>query len=169
MTMGDLEILMAEAMVPGGATIADQLIVLPVVLSMLFGAALLCMRRRVERHAPVAVVGLAVVLLVDLELLRRVAADGPMTMMMGGWKAPFGIAFTLDLMGALFLAVAGFVALACGLYATASVPRTELRYGFFPFLFLMMAGVSGAFLTGDIFNLYVWFEVLLIASFGLIV
>ena len=99
----------------------------------------------------------------------KVAAEGPQTMMMGGWLPPFGIAFTVDLMGALFATVAGFVALACGVYAVASISTTERRYGFFPFLFLMMGGVSGAFLTGDIFNLYVWFEVLLIGSFGLLI
>ena len=73
------------------------------------------------------------------------------------------------MMGALFVTVAGFVALACGIYAVAAISASERRYGFFPFLFLMMGGVSGAFLTGDIFNLYVWFEVLLIGSFGLLI
>lgn len=167
--MGDFDSLRAEAMVQGGASMADQLIVLPVVLSLLFGAALIGWRKRVDRHPLIAIPGLAIVFLVDLALLRRVLAEGPVTMMMGAWKAPFGIAFTLDVLGALFLSMAGFVALACGIHAAGAVPATERRYGFFPFLFLTMAGVSGAFLTGDLFNLYVWFEVLLVASFGLIV
>lgn len=164
-----LAALLAEAMVPRDVALRDYLVILPVAVPMLFGAALLAMRKRLERHPAIAIFGLAIVFLIDLALLWRVAGEGPVTMMMGAWKPPFGIAFTLDLMGALFLAAAGFVALACAVHAVASISGPERRYGFFPFLFLLTAGVSGAFLTGDIFNLYVWFEVLLIASFGLIV
>ncbi len=67
---------------------------------------------------------------------------------------------------ALVSALAG---LAAGLAALTDISDSGRRYGFFPFLMLLMAGVSGAFLTGDIFNLYVWFEVLLISSFGLLI
>lgn len=64
---------------------------------------------------------------------------------------------------------AAVAALAGGIYALADIGESGRRYGFFPLLMLLMAGVTGAFLTGDIFNLYVWFEVLLISSFGLII
>ena len=60
------------------------------------------------------------------------------------------------------------MALAGAVHALSDIDGSGRRYGFYPFLLLLMAGVSGAFLTGDIFNLYVWFEVLLISSFGLI-
>ncbi|GGD27120.1 proton-conducting transporter transmembrane domain-containing protein [Aureimonas glaciei] len=164
----DLAALKAVAMVPPVLP-ADYLLVLPVVLSMLFGAVLLCLRKRTHLHPPIALLGLGLIFAIDAAVLWQVADGGPRTMMMGAWKPPFGIAFTVDLMGALFLATAGLVALACGIYAVVSVPGTQRRFGFFPFLFLMMAGVSGAFLTGDVFNLYVWFEVLLIGSFGLMI
>ena len=161
--------LRGEAMIQGAVSASDYLIVLPVVICFLFGAGLLMMRRRVDWHPWVAIPGLALLFSSDAALLYKVSTQGPVTMMMGAWKPPFGIAFTVDMMGALFVTVAGFVALACGVYAVASISSTERRYGFFPFLFLMMGGVSGAFLTGDIFNLYVWFEVLLIGSFGLLI
>jgi multicomponent Na+:H+ antiporter subunit D len=61
------------------------------------------------------------------------------------------------------------VALAGSIYALGDISQSSRRYGFYPFLMVLMAGVSGAFLTGDIFNLYVWFEVLLISSFGLLI
>ncbi|MEX6504899.1 proton-conducting transporter membrane subunit [Jiella sp. M17.18] len=163
------EALRAQATVLGTVHLADFLVILPVAVCFLFGAALLMLRRRVDWHPFLAIPGLLVLFGIDVALLLRVAAQGPQTMMMGGWKPPFGIAFTVDLMGALFAAVAGFVALACGIYAVAAISPQERRYGFYPFLFLMMGGVSGAFLTGDIFNLYVWFEVLLIGSFGLLI
>ncbi|MBO0903291.1 proton-conducting transporter membrane subunit [Jiella sonneratiae] len=161
--------LKAEAMVHGAFSPADFLVIAPVAVCFLFGAVLLMARKRVEWHPFVAIPGFALVLGIDVALLLKVAADGPQTMMMGNWRPPFGIAFTVDMLGALFAATAGFVALCAAIYATFSMSRTERRYGFFPFLFLMMGGVSGAFLTGDIFNLYVWFEVLLIGSFGLLI
>jgi len=88
---------------------------------------------------------------------------------MGRWLPPFGIAFTVDLTGALFALMAAVVALAGAIAAVTDINDSGRRYGFYPLLMLLMAGVSGAFLTGDIFNLYVWFEVLLISSFGLLV
>jgi multicomponent Na+:H+ antiporter subunit D len=164
-----LEMLKAEAMVTAPVAASDYLIILPILVCFIFGAGLLMMRKRVTQQAYFAIPGLVLLFAIDVAVLLKVAAEGPWTMMMGGWKPPFGIAFTVDMMGALFLAVSGFVALACGIYAVASISSTERRYGFFPFMFLMMGGVSGAFLTGDVFNLYVWFEVLLIGSFGLLI
>ncbi len=90
-------------------------------------------------------------------------------MVMGRWLPPFGIAFTVDLFGALMALAAAIAALAGSLYALTDIDAGGRRFGFFPFLMLLMAGVSGVFLTGDIFNLYVWFEVLLISSFGLLI
>ncbi|HDZ71901.1 MAG TPA: Na+/H+ antiporter subunit D [Aurantimonas coralicida] len=169
MAIGNIEVLKAEAMVRGAVAASDYLVVLPVVTCFIFGAGLLMLRKRIDWHPWLAIPGFVLLFGIDVALLVKVAAQGPQTMMMGGWKPPFGIAFTVDLMGALFVTVAGFVALACAIYAVASISATERRYGFYPFLFLMMGGVSGAFLTGDIFNLYVWFEVLLIGSFGLLI
>ncbi|MEN3792865.1 Na+/H+ antiporter subunit D [Fulvimarina sp. MAC3] len=169
MATQDLAALKAEAMTQVPVEAVDYLTVSPLVICFLFGAAMLMMRKRVDLHPFVAIPGLVLLLAADIGLLWRVYSEGTVTMMMGGWLPPFGIAFTVDLMGALFLAASGVVAFACGIYASASVDRIERRYGFFPFLFMMMGGVSGAFLTGDIFNLYVWFEVLLIGSFGLMV
>ena len=73
-------------------------------------------------------------------------------------------------MGAGFALVAAFVTFCVVLfYAGRRSPKRPVRDGFYPLILLLLAGVSGAFLTGDLFNLYVWFEVMLIASFGLIV
>jgi len=161
--------LIAEAMVLGRSHPDQVLLVLPVVICFVFGAVLLMMRRRMDLHPVIAVSGLVLLLIADIGLLVRVAEGGPLSMAMGGWRPPFGISFTADLLSALFLSVSGFAGLACGIYAIASIDEEGRRYGFYPFLFMVMAGVSGAFLTGDIFNLYVWFEVMLIGSFGLLI
>lgn len=147
---------------------ADWLVVLPPAWCILAGAVLLMLRKSLHLQAWLAVPALAILVVLDGLLLRHVLANGPVTMVMGRWLPPFGIAFTADLAGVLFALAGAVVALAGAVYALADIDGSARRYGFYPFLLLLMAGVSGAFLTGDIFNLYVWFEVLLIASFGLI-
>ncbi|RDJ14398.1 Na+/H+ antiporter subunit D [Rhizobium grahamii] len=164
-TIADLSAAMVTAPVP----LANWLVIAPVALCITLGAVLLLMRGSLRLQAQVAVPGLGVLVLLDAALLARVVAHGPLTMVMGRWLPPFGIAFTVDLFGALMALTAAVAAFAGGLYALKDVTESGRRYGFFPFLLLLMAGVSGAFLTGDVFNLYVWFEVLLISSFGMLI
>jgi multicomponent Na+:H+ antiporter subunit D len=148
---------------------ASWLVILPVVLCLIAGAALAAIRRNIALHTPIAIAALALLAAIDALLLHQVATHGPITMVMGRWLPPFGIAFTVDILGAAMALVAALVALAAAVYALPDIDTLRRRYGFYPFLLFLMAGVSGAFLTGDVFNLYVWFEVLLISSFGLIV
>ena len=160
---------LSAALVMAPVAPADWLVVLPVAWCILVGALLLMLRKSRHLQPLVAVPALAVLVAMNAGLFWHVMAGGPLTMVMGRWLPPFGIAFTVDLAGALFSLTASVVALAGGVYAAGDIDGSGRRYGFYPFLFLLMAGVSGAFLTGDIFNLYVWFEVLLISSFGLLV
>lgn len=157
------------AMVTEPTTWAQWLPILPVVLCLTGGAVLMMIREHNRSHAPVAIAILALLVVLDAALLWHVTASGPLTVMMGRWIAPFGIAFTVDITGALFALSSAIVALAGSIYALGDINTSGRRYGFFPFLLVLMAGVSGAFLTGDLFNLYVWFEVLLISSFGLLI
>jgi multicomponent Na+:H+ antiporter subunit D len=90
-------------------------------------------------------------------------------MTMGRWLPPFGISFTADATGAAFALAAAFVTLMVLVFVHAAPPAPPSRPGFFALVLLLLAGIGGAFLTGDLFNLYVWFEVTLIASFGLLV
>lgn len=152
---------------PTGA--ADWLVVAPVVIPLLVGAVLLMFRHETKPQAGVALAGLAATLVGNMLLLARILDEGPVVMTMGRWLPPFGISFTADILGASLSLVATLVALVCAFYSTTDIGTIGRRYGFYPFLMLMMAGVSGSFLTGDIFNLYVWFEVFLISSFGLLV
>jgi multicomponent Na+:H+ antiporter subunit D len=147
----------------------NWLVILPVAHCITLGAVLLMARNYTRLQAWIAIPGLIALALMDAALLAKVAVEGPVTMVMGRWLPPFGIAFTVDLFGALMALTAAIAALAGGIYALADITESGRRYGFFPFLMLLMAGVTGAFLTGDIFNLYVWFEVLLISSFGLLI
>lgn len=94
---------------------------------------------------------------------------GVMVSQMGDWSAPYGITLVFDALSGLMLAAAALVAFCTTLHATGSLPmRTERRY-FHPLVNLMMFGVNLSFLTGDLFNLFVAFEIMLMASYGLLV
>lgn len=160
---------LTAALAPIGAPISDWLVVLPAVWCLLAGAVLLMLRKHTKIQPPLAIAALALLCIFEVLLLAKVSANGPVTMVMGRWLPPFGIAFTVDLLGALFALTSGLMALIAAIFARDDIDATGRRYGFYPLLLLMMAGISGAFLTGDIFNLYVWFEVLLISSFGLLI
>ncbi|MCJ8517353.1 multicomponent Na+:H+ antiporter subunit D [Pseudorhizobium tarimense] len=160
---------LSAAMVTAPTALADWLVIAPMGLMIALGAALMMVRHKLWLHGWIAIPGLVALVLLDALLLYRVAVHGPFTMTAGRWLPPFGISFTADLLGALLAFASGLVALAAGIYGLRDINDTGRRYGFYPFLLLMMAGVTGAFLTGDIFNLYVWFEVLLISSFGLLI
>ncbi len=150
---------------PAGVWLA----IVPIALPIIAGASLLMLRKRLHWQAPIAVATLALVSLATMALFMRVWTSGTVVMTMGRWLPPFGISFTVDVLGALFACTASLVALACGVAAVQSIELPARRYGYFPFLLLTSVGVNGAFLTGDIFNMYVWFEVFLISSFGLLV
>ena len=156
-------------MVPADLVASDYLVIAPVLVPLFAGAILLMFRRNPENQGWLATLALAITSVLALGLLQQVIETGPVTMTMGRWLPPFGISFSADLAGAMLALAGNVMALAATVYSTRDIDAGERRYGFYPFLMLMMAGVNGAFLTGDVFNLYVWFEVLLISSFGLIV
>ena len=160
---------LSAALVLAPTTFADWLVVLPIALMIGAGAVLMMIRHRIRLHGTIAICALGALVVLDAALLLKVWSGGPVTMVMGRWLPPFGIAFTVDLFGAAMALAAAVAALAGGIYALRDIDSAGRRYGFYPFLLLLMAGVTGAFLTGDIFNLYVWFEVLLISSFGLLI
>ncbi|EKF19802.1 Na+/H+ antiporter subunit D [Nitratireductor pacificus] len=159
----------SNAMVTAPATLGDWLVVAPVAIPLVFGAVLLMVRHETRFHAGLAIAGLMATFAANVGLLERVLSEGPQAMTMGRWLPPFGISFAADALGASLALVATLVAIVCAIYATKEIDATGRRYGFYPFMLLMMAGVGGSFLTGDVFNLYVWFEVFLISSFGMLV
>jgi multicomponent Na+:H+ antiporter subunit D len=104
-------------------------------------------------------------------LAARVAATGGnrLVYQLSGWPAPFGISLIADGLSVIFLgmsAVVGFVALA---FSPGGVDRFGQRLSFHPLYHFLFVGVTGSFLTGDIFNLFVWFEVMLMSSYALVV
>ena len=147
-------------------------IIVPVVLPLVAGAALLLLERsRPALAARLSLLATAAHLLVAIGLAAQ-AADGTVrAYLLGNWSAPFGIALALDRLSALLLVLTGVIALAAVAYAVAGEGRSRVdRLGphFHALFQFQLMGLSGAFLTADLFNLFVFFEVLLIASYGML-
>jgi len=103
---------------------------------------------------------------VAVALMLSAASNPPQVYQLGNWPAPFGIVLVLDRLSALMVLMTALLALAALFYAVTSGWDARGRHFHALFQFQLM-GVCGAFLTGDVFNLFVFFEVLLIASYGL--
>jgi multicomponent Na+:H+ antiporter subunit D len=146
----------------------SALLVLPIVIPALTAAICLGFWRRMAWQRQLNLVGAVSLFLASIGLFFAVATRGTLTVQMGSWPAPFGITFVADPLGALMVALTGLVGLAGAVYSVGDTPSRHQRFGHFPLLHILLMGVCGAFLTGDIFNLYVWFEVMLIASFVLL-
>src|SRR5690554_3721487 len=110
-----------------------------------------------------------VLLVVALWLFASVHQEGYVTIQMGGWEAPYGITLVADMLSAVMIVLTALIGLVIAVYSLASTGPDHEKFGYYPLMHLLLAGVSGAFLTGDIFNLYVWFEVMLVASFALMI
>ncbi|MBX3096445.1 MAG: hypothetical protein KF812_06240 [Fimbriimonadaceae bacterium] len=111
-------------------------------------------------------------LAITFMLGQEVWNSGPIALQVGEWGVSFGwhigIVLIADQISVLMLGLTGVIGLATQLYAAGTIDRPRWRFGYFPLVQFLLFGVSGAFLTGDLFNLFVWFEVLLIASFVLV-
>jgi multicomponent Na+:H+ antiporter subunit D len=103
-----------------------------------------------------------------LALLAHVWEDGIQATQIGNWPAPYGITLVADVFSAMMVVLTGIIGLAVGLYSLAALDRAREAFGYHPLYHFLLMGVCGAFLTGDLFNLYVWFEVMLMASFVLL-
>lgn len=145
------------------AGLLPHLAALPVIVPLLLGSVLLLLRRQVRLTDALALFGHLSLLAMALVLLQQTAGGVTWQYALGNWPAPFGIATVVDRLSALMLTVTAAMGLACQIASGRDHgPR-------FPALLqFQLAGLNGAFLTADLFNLFVFFEVLLAASYALL-
>jgi multicomponent Na+:H+ antiporter subunit D len=140
---------------------------LPILLPLLTAAAALLAWRWRRAQRLLGVAGAAVSLVAAVALLAEVDRRGIQAVQIGNWPAPFGITLVADLLAAIMIVLTALIGLAVAVYSLGTMDAEREAFGYYPLLHLLLMGVSGAFLTGDIFNLYVFFEVMLMASFVL--
>ena len=122
---------------------------------------------RSGRWLPWLAAAAVLLLAVGLMLVWQAAQGVVLSGQVGGWQAPFGISLVIDRLSAVMIAISALVALVTLLYGVAKDNDSKIGRDFHLFIQGLLTGICGAFITADIFNLYVWFEVLLIASFAL--
>jgi multicomponent Na+:H+ antiporter subunit D len=115
----------------------------------------------------VAFTGALMILTAAAFILAGVQREGIQVLQIASWPAPFGITLVADLFSALMVVMTGVIGVAVTGASFAGVDPRREALGYHALIHVLLMGVSGAFLTGDIFNLYVWFEVMLIGSFVL--
>ena len=144
------------------------LLVYPILIPLLT-AVLSYLFRKSPAGRWISVAGTVALLLASVVLMAEVLEEGVVAAQMSNWQAPFGITLVADLLGAVMVVITAITGLATVIYTLSEIPERLERLGFHALLQTLLLGVCGAFVTGDLFNLYVWFEVMLISSFGLLV
>ncbi len=144
---------------------ARVLLILPLLICFAAAIAGLLFRRHLRPQRYITLGAMGSLFATSLYLLFQVHERGILVTQAGGWQAPFGITLVADHLSAIMVAVSAFVGLAVAIYALKDIDSGRIQLHFHPLFNILMTGICGAFLTGDLFNLYVWFEVLLIASF----
>jgi multicomponent Na+:H+ antiporter subunit D len=143
-------------------------VALPILIPLFTGTlCLLCWGRIGLQRVISAASGVAN-LTVALTLLWSVRADGILVSMMGNWKPPFGIALVADLLSAIMVVLSATMGLTVVVYSFRSIDRGREQWGYYAIFQFLLMGINGSFLTGDLFNLFVFFEVMLIASYVLL-
>lgn len=142
-------------------------IILPIILPMLTAVMTLLLRKSRRAQRAISLLGASALFVTALWLLADVWRNGIQAAQMGNWPAPYGITLVADLFGAIMVLLAGIIGLAVAMYSLVSIDPEREAFGYHSLYHFLLMGVCGAFLTGDLFNLYVWFEVMLMASFVL--
>ena len=146
----------------------QHLPILPILIPMLAAVLMLLppLSHSIIRHRAFAISAMVILVITSALLLLISHEQGTQMYILGGWQPPFGIALVADRLSTLMVLLTSVLGLGALLYACAGDDKEGMY--FHPLFMFQIMGVNGAFLTGDIFNLFVFFEVLLIASYALL-
>jgi multicomponent Na+:H+ antiporter subunit D len=148
---------------------SDMLVIVPLLQPFVTAVVMLLVLRRWPAAQRVfGTVSLLALIGVELVLMSRLRGGEVLAHRMGNWPAPFGIVLMADMLSGIMLLLASITALAAYVFGLRDADRERQPFHFHPLYQLLLMGINGAFLTGDLFNLFVWFEVLLIASYALL-
>ena len=145
------------------------ILTLPILIPFVTGIILILLWNHRSWQRILSVLGNVALLAVGFALLADVWQNGIQAVQIGNWPAPFGITLVADLLTCIMVILAGLMGVSVGLYSLSSMDEQRESFGYYPLFSILLMGICGSFMTGDMFNLFVWFEVMLIASFVLLV
>lgn len=146
----------------------NNIVVLPMAIPLLFGVLLIFLQKYTHLQRWGTFIILVINSIVSFYILHLIQTEGILRIDFGEWLPPFGILFVADSFSMLLVLVTNIVSAICVVYAFATMEKAQEKLYFYAFVCFLIAGVNGSFLTGDIFNLFVMFEVMLLASYALI-
>lgn len=147
----------------------SNLAVLPIIIPLLAGIIVAFTNKWTKTSRTLTKLFAVINLLVVIYTTWIVFTTDTIVLETGSWAAPYGIVFVADPLAIILVLTTNILATAAAFYAPYSLTEEKEKHYFYAFFLFLISGVSGAFLTGDLFNLFVFFEVLLMASYGLIV
>lgn len=145
----------------------NQMIVLSLLVPLVT-AILSILFRKTRFRDYISIAGSVVYLIATGSLASKILSSGAISYQAGGWPAPYGITLVADQLSALMLLLTATVALTANLYSWGYISDRGKESGYYAFLHFMITGMSGAFITGDLFNLFVMFELVLMSSYALV-
>lgn len=147
---------------------SSYLVIAPILIQFLISVTLMFLWKKIMAQRILSIIGSSIALIISIALFSQVWYYGTIAKQAGNWEAPFGITLVSDTLSATLVLLTGIVGLSISVFAAGSVVNARARFGFFPILHFLFMGLCGSFLAGDIFNLYVWFEIIIISSFVLL-
>src|SRR5690625_6809872 len=146
----------------------NNILVLPMVIPLLTGILLVFLKRFIHVQRWLSVGAMIVNAIISLVILNRIQAEGILRLDFGEWLPPYGILFVADSFATLLVLTSSIVAAICLIYAIYTIGEEREKTFFYPFVNFLVVGVICSFFSVDLFNLFVNFEVMLVASYLLI-
>lgn len=147
----------------------NNFILYPIIIPFLFAAILMFFPKRVSLQRIMTAVALLFTMAASVYVGLQVKNEGVLSVTLGDWKAPFGISMVADMFSVLLVLTTSVIALFVVLYSFQSIGIGREKHYYYSGVLFLITGINGSFTTGDLFNLFVFFEVLLMASYLLIV
>lgn len=146
-----------------------NLIILPILIPLFTGVILIFLNKRITAQRAVAIISSIGTIIAAWLIVQKVRTDGIQSLNVSSWDAPFGITLVSDMFSALLVLTTSMIVFVCLIYSFKSIGEDREKYYFYAVFNFLLVGVNGAFTTGDIFNLFVFFEVMLMSSYVLLV
>lgn len=146
----------------------NNLVAFPMIIPLLTAILLVFLGNHRGLQRFITVLSLLINIVVSGFIVHFISNTGILRLDFGGWAPPFGIIFVADSFAMLLVTSTNIVSLIIMIYAFYSIGEEREKLYFYPFVHFLIAGVNGSFLTGDLFNLFVTFEVMLLASYVLL-
>jgi multicomponent Na+:H+ antiporter subunit D len=146
-----------------------NLLILPILIPLLTAVILMFFGKQIKVQRGIAAVSTAATIAASFVLVGTIHEQGIQTLNLSSWEAPFGITLVSDMLSALLVTTTSIITFVVVIYSFKSIGIEREKFYYYPVIQFLLVGVNGAFTTGDIFNLFVFFEVMLMSSYVLLV